>query len=74
MISTMYKLILPVRYLDPEGLIFNRFIQYISVVQKEINLTISDSIETGSRVESEIVRVISLSTTEIIGITRFKKR
>ena len=36
----------------------------ISVVQRETTLTISESIETNSPVESEIVRVVPLSTTE----------
>ena len=38
----------------------------------ETKCTISDSIETDSTVESEIVRVVSLSTTEITEIIRFK--
>ena len=40
---------------------------------RETTLTFSYSIETGSPVETEIVRVVSLSTTEIIEITRFVK-
>ena len=59
------------RYSDPEDRIFNRVISDISVVLREITLTISDSIETRSSIESEIVRVVSLRTT---GITRFKNR
>ena len=54
----------------PEDRICNR----ISVVLRETTLTISDSIETGSPVETEIVRVISLRTTEITEIIRLKKK
>ena len=43
----------------------------MSVLLRETTLTILDSIETGSPVETEIVRVVSLSTTEITEITRF---
>ena len=50
---------------DPEDRIFNRVIPDISVVLRETTLTISDSIETSSPIESEIVRVFTLSTTEI---------
>ena len=46
---------------------FNRVISDISVVLKETTLAISDSIETGSQVETEIVSVDSL-------ITRLKKQ
>ena len=35
---------------------------------REDTLTIPDSIKTGSPVESEIVKVVSLSTTEITEI------
>ena len=49
------------RYRDPGDLVF---ISVIFDVLRETTLTISDSIETGSPVESKIVRVISLSTTE----------
>ena len=52
---------------------FNRVISDISVVLREITVTISDSIETVSPVESEIVRVFSLSTTEITEKTRSNK-
>ena len=45
----------------------------ISVAPRKIALIISDSIETDSSVETEIVRVVSLSPTEITEITRFKK-
>ena len=40
----------------------------------ETTLTISDSIETGSTVETELVRVVSLSTREITEITRLKRK
>ena len=56
-----------VRYPDPEDRIFNHVISDISVVLRETTLTISDSIE------SEIVRAVFLSTTEITEIIRFKK-
>ena len=52
-------------YSDPEGYIYICVISDISVVRIETTLTISDSILTGSPVETEIVRVISLSTTEL---------
>ena len=44
------------------------------IVLRETTLIISDSIETGSHVETEIVRVVSLGTTEITEITRLKKK
>ena len=56
------------RYLDHEHRIFNRAIPDISVVLRETTLTISASIETGSSVGPEIVRVVSLCTTEILQI------
>ena len=59
---------------DPEDRIFNRAISDISVVLRETTLTISYSIETGSQVETEKVRVVSLSSTEITEITWFKKK
>ena len=40
------------KYLDPDDRIFNRIASDISVEQRETTLTISDSIETGSRVET----------------------
>ena len=46
----------------------------IFVVLKETAYTVSDSLDTVSRVESEKVRVVSLCTTEITEITRFKKK
>ena len=60
------------RYPDLEDRVFNRVISDISVVLGETTLTISDSVETGSPVESEIVRVVSLRTAELTEITRFK--
>ena len=62
------------RYLDPEDRMSNRVISDISVVLRETTLTVSDSIETSFPVKSEIVRVVSPSTTEIIKITRFKRK
>ena len=40
---------------------------------RETTLTISDSTDAVSSVESEIMRIVSLNTTEITEITRFKK-
>ena len=60
------------RYPDPEDRIFNRVISDISVVKREITLTISDTIEIVSPGESEMGTVVSLSTTEISEITRFE--
>ena len=54
---------------DPE---YRMFISDVSVVLWEITLTIPDSIETGSLFGFEIVRVVSLSTTEITDLTRIK--
>ena len=42
----------------------------ISVALRETILAISNSIETGSPVETEIVRVVSLTITEKTAITR----
>ena len=54
---------------------FNGVISDISVVLKETSLTITDSVETSSPVESEIVQVVySLSSTEIPEKTRYKKK
>ena len=61
------------RYSDSEEQILNHVTSYISIVLKETNLIISDSIETDSPVKSEIMRVVSLSTKEITKITRFEK-
>ena len=60
-------------YPDPVGRIFNRVISDISVILWDNTLIISDSIEKDSPVETEIVRVLSLSTPEITEVTRFKK-
>ena len=57
----------------PEDRIFNRLILDISFVLRENTLTFSDSIETLSPVEFVLVRVVSLSTTEVTEITRLKK-
>ena len=59
---------------NPEERISNRVISDISVVLRETTLTISDSIETVPPVESEIVRVVYLSTTKISEMTRLKKK
>ena len=61
-------------YSDPKDRIFNRVMSDIFVVERETTLTDSDSNETGSRVETEIVRVVFLSTTEITEITRLKRK
>ena len=61
--------VISLRYPDPEGRIFNRFISDISVVRRETTLTISDSIETVSQVDTKKVRVVSLTKTEIADIT-----
>ena len=53
--------------------IFDRVISDISVVLRETSLTISNSNESVSPVEFEIVRVVSLSTTEITETIRFEK-
>ena len=58
---------------DPEDRIFNRVISDISIVLTETTLSISDSIETISSVESEMVRVVSSSTTAIVETSRVKK-
>ena len=42
----------------------------MSVVLRETTLNISGSFETGSHIESEIVGLVSLYTTEITEITR----
>ena len=43
-------------------------------MDKSIDRQISDSIETGSPVETEILRMVLLSATEITEMTRFEKR
>ena len=48
-------------YTDSQNRIFNRVISVISVVLREITLTISDSTGEPVSIESEIVRVVSLS-------------
>ena len=52
---------------------FNRVIADISVVLIETTFPFADSIETGASFETEMMRVVSLGTTEITEITRFKK-
>ena len=59
----------PFRYQATEDRIFNRLISDISVVLRG-NESISHSIETVSQAESEIMRVVSLSTTEKTEKTR----
>ena len=58
----------------PEDKIFNGVISEFTVALRETTFTISHSIETGSPVKTEIERVVSLSTTEISEIIRFKKQ
>ena len=58
---------------DPEDRIFYPVISDISVALRETTLTISDSIETDSPVETELVRVDALGTTKMTNISRFKK-
>ena len=60
------------RHQDPEDRIFNRVISDTSVVIRGATLSTSDFIEKGSAAETEIVRVVSLSKTEITDITRLK--
>ena len=62
------------RYPDPEDRNLYCIISDISVMLRETPITISDSIEIGSPVDSEIVRVLSLRKTAIAEITRFKKK
>ena len=60
---------------DPEDRFFLiRAISEISVVLSKTTLIISDSTGEPVSMESEIVRVDSLSATEISEITRFKIR
>ena len=61
------------RHSDPEGRTSNSVVSGISVVLMETTLTILDSIEAGSPVECEIVRVVSLSTMEVTEMTQFTK-
>ena len=53
------------RYRDPKDRIFNGVISDISLKLRETIRTISYSIETGSPMETEIVRVVPLSSTAI---------
>ena len=46
------------RYPDPGDRISNHVIADISAVLRETTLTISDSVETGSLVEAETVRLV----------------
>ena len=62
------------RYPYPRDQIFYRIFSDISGLLRETTLTILDSIKTGPPVETEIVRVVSLSTTEITEITQLKKK
>ena len=62
------------RYPNPEGQILNRVILVSSVVQRETTITITVSTGEPVSVESKTVRVVSLNTTEITGVTRFKIR
>ena len=64
--------VLYLRYLGPEDLFF--LILDISIVLRDTTLTISNFIETGTLVEIEIVRGVSLRATEITAITRCKTR
>ena len=52
----------------------NHVISVISIALRETTLTISDTTGKTVLVESEIMRVVSLSTTEISEITRLKIR
>ena len=61
-------------YSDSEDQISDCFILDFSVVLREATLTISDSTETGLTVESEIEHLVSVCTTEITEITRFKTK
>ena len=54
-----------IKVFNPEDWIFNHVILDIYVVLRETTLTISDSNEIGSPVESEIMRVVFLCSTEI---------
>ena len=52
------------RYPDHKDRIFNLVISDISVLQRETALTLSDFIDTGSPLETEKVKMISLSIME----------
>ena len=58
----------------PGDRLFKSCISVISVILRETTLTISDWTGEPVSMESEIVRVVSLSTTEISEITRLKIR
>ena len=58
---------------DPVDRTFSRIISDISFGLRETTLTISDSTGTCSPFETEIVRVVSPSTTEITEIITIKK-
>ena len=66
------------RYLDPEDRVFffffNRVFSAISVVPRETTLTISVSTSEHVPMQSEIVRVVSLTTTKITDIPRVEIR
>ena len=64
------------RYPQPEDRVFflNRVISVISIVLRETTLTTSDSSGELVLIESEIMRVVYLCTTEISEITRLKIR
>ena len=71
-LQTIFLIGLDLRCPDPEDRIFRHMLsQDISIVLRET--TISDSIETGSLVETKIVKGVYLSTVEITEITQFKK-
>ena len=59
-------------YHHHEDRFLDRVISIISVVPRESTLTISVSTGQSVSMESEIVRVVSLSTTEISEIRRLK--
>ena len=60
-----YKMVLHLRYVDPEDRVFfNRVISVFSVVLRETTLTISVSTGEIVSMESEIVGVVSLRTTD----------
>ena len=62
------------RYSDPEDrfFFFNHVISIISTALRETTLTIPDSSCEPFSMKSEVVRVVSLSTTELSQLTRLK--
>ena len=66
-------MIMGLRYPYTEDRIFDRVISDICVILREATITISDSTETESQVETDKVRVVSLTKTEITEIRRLKK-